>query len=1064
MKFASAFQRSPNLVAVTRWGDGHFVDVNPTFERVLGWSRDEAIGRTPIEIGIWEDPGDREDILNRLLAEGTVSNEPVTFRTRHGRPYDGLITAELVVEDGVEYVFSIIQDITAHNALKAAIRRAEESYRSIVENATEGIYQSTADGQLISANPALARLLGYGSPRELLAEVNDIGRQLYVRPEVRRRLLDRLVSQDQVADQEFQLVRRDGRHIWVSENSRAVRDEKGHLLYCEGTLVDITERKRAEQALRQSEERYRTLVDQSQDGVFVAQDGCYLYVNQAFANMLGYRQRDMIGMDYMRIVAPEDREEQMERRKRRQAGSREPHAFEIHYVKSDGRTRVLASVRNAAIDFNGRVASLGTVRDITEERRRREALEEAERKFRSIFEDSVTGMYRTSPEGRLLDANQALAEIFGYDSPKGLMDGVRDIGQLYARAEDRQRFLEQLSHEGKVRGYEYQLKRRDGRRIWVSQHARAVRAHDGSIQSLEGTLQDITDRKHAEQARRRSEARYRSLVEQSQVGVFINEGGFYTYVNHAFAAMLGYSEEELTGMNYRDVVAPEDLEAADERYRRRQEGRAAPSMHEVRMLHKDGRTRVIVNLSVAVMVEDGKVRLHGTMVDITEQKRFEWQLKHHATHDPLTGLTNRTLFSDRLHEAIERARSNSDYRYTVLFLDLDEFKVVNDSLGHAVGDLLLVAIARRLQDCVGSRGLLARYGGDEFTILAEQISEAGEAKRLAEEVLEQFGKGFSIGRHELFSSASAGVVLGGPNYHSPDLVLRDADTAMYQAKARGKGKAVLFDDSMHAAAKDRLALETELRLALERREFMVHYQPVVSLQDGRIAGLEALVRWQHPESGLLFPDEFLGVAEETGLILPLDWWVLETACRQFVAWQARDPSLAGLTLHVNVDDRQFRQEGLADHLGTVLRETGIDPKCLQLEITESVFRENVGEIRQKLKKLEELGVTLHVDDFGTGYSSLDSFTALEIHGMKIDRSFVRDLETNPRHRAIVRTILRFAADLNMVSVAEGIESSAQARILRQLGCTLGQGFLYSAAISAEETGLLLDRGAAAMEG
>ncbi len=528
--------------------------------------------------------------------------------------------------------------------------------------------------------------------------------------------------------------------------------------------------------------------------------------------------------------------------------------------------------------------------------------------------------------------------------------------------------------------------------------------------------------------------------------------------------MLGYSEEGLTGMSYRDVVAPEDLKAADERYRKRQEGRAAPTMHEVRMLHKDGRTRVIVNLSVAVMVEDGKVRLHGTIVDITEQKRFEWQLKHHATHDPLTGLTNRTLFSDRLHEAIERAGANAEYRYTVLFLDLDGFKVVNDSLGHAVGDQLLVAIARRLQDCVGSRGLLARYGGDEFTILAERISEPEEARQLAEEILAQFRECFTIGRHELFSSDSAGVVLGGPDYHSPDLVLRDADTAMYQAKARGKGKAVLFNDSMHAAAKDRLALETELRLALERDEFTVHYQPVVSLQDGRIAGLEALVRWQHPESGLLFPDEFLGVAEETGLILPLDWWVLETACRQFVAWQARDPSLADLTLHVNVDDRQFRQDGLAEHLASVLEDTGIHPNCLQIEITESVFRENVSEIRHKLEKLEELGVTLHVDDFGTGYSSLDSFTALEFHGMKIDRSFVRDLETNPRHRAIVRTILRFAADLNMVSVAEGIESSAQARILHQLGCTLGQGFFYSPAICAEEAGLLLDRGAAAVGG
>lgn len=1063
MTIASVFRDSPTLVAVTRRADGRFVDVNPAFLNVLGYSREEALGRTPLELGIWEQPRRRQELLDRLMSEGTVSNEPVTFLTRDGSPHDGLVTIELIVQDGEEYVFSLIQDVSAHNELKAAVRRAEENYRSLVENAAEGIYQSTLDGRLLSANPALARMLGYESREELLDSINDIGRQVYVDPEVRRQSSDLLVTQGQVHNREIQLVRRDGRRIWASENARAVRDAQGALLYFEGTLLDVTERKRAEDALRHSEERYRTLVDQSQDGVFLAQDGRYLYVNQAFAHMLGYSQREMIGMDYMRIVAPEHRDEQLERRRRRQAGSRAPHAFEIRYLKRDGKTHVLAAVRNAAVDYEGRVASLGTVRDVTEERQSRQALEEAERKYRSIFQDSVTGMYRTSPDGRLLEANQALAEIFGFRTPRELTASVSNIVELYEDPADRKLFLDELLAHGTVRGYEYPLKRRDGSRVWVVQNARVVKAEDGSVRFFEGTLMDITQRRRAEQARRRSEAQYRSLVEQSHVGVFINEDGYYTYVNRAFAQMLGYTEDELTGMSYREVVAPEDLEAADRRFRNRQRGEPAPVTHEVRLLHKDGRSRVIANLSVSVLEDNGKRRLHGTMVDITESKQFEWQLEHNANHDPLTGLGNRSLFSMRLRESIRRVRAEH-YGYAVLFLDLDGFKLVNDSLGHAVGDKLLIEIARRLGSCMGETGLIARHGGDEFTVLAENVATPEAARDLAARLLGMLRHSFRIGRHEFFTGASVGIVMGDERYQSTDAVLRDADTAMYQAKALGQNQCVVFDDSMHAAAKARLALETELRLALDRQEFEVHYQPIVNLDDGTVSGLEALVRWRHPEHGLLYPQQFLDVAEDTGLVVPMDWWVMETACRQLVNWQRHLGRLGHLTLHINIDDRQFWQSGMPERLSEMLTRVGLDARSLHLEITESVFRENVNEIRGILGQLGALGVMLHVDDFGTGYSSLNSFSSLQFHGLKIDRTFVQDLEHNDRHRAIVRTILQFAADLKMTTVAEGVENAVQARILQQLGCRLAQGFHFSTALGPADAGALLQHGRLALEG
>jgi EAL domain-containing protein (putative c-di-GMP-specific phosphodiesterase class I) len=359
---------------------------------------------------------------------------------------------------------------------------------------------------------------------------------------------------------------------------------------------------------------------------------------------------------------------------------------------------------------------------------------------------------------------------------------------------------------------------------------------------------------------------------------------------------------------------------------------------------------------------------------------------------------------------------------------------------------------------LGSNNLVARYGGDEFTLLPHGPCPRGRAEQLAQRVLTLLSGSFEIAGHRVFSGASLGVVLGHPDYDSADQVLRDADTAMYRAKASGKSGYVIFDDAMHAAARARLKIETELRFALERGEFQVFYQPIVDLRTGALLGCEALVRWQHPERGLLLPADFLGVAEETGLVVALDWWVLEQTCRNLLRWQRRYPTHAKLRANVNMDERQFSDRNVVETLRNLLKRTGADPSTVSLEITETIFRGRRDEAEKTLGGLKDLGVSLVVDDFGTGYSSLDSFATSPFDVLKVDRSFVRDMASNFRHRAIVRTIARFAEDLGLRLIAEGVETAEQAELLRELGCAGAQGFLFAPALPLDAMERVLEAG------
>jgi diguanylate cyclase (GGDEF)-like protein len=466
-----------------------------------------------------------------------------------------------------------------------------------------------------------------------------------------------------------------------------------------------------------------------------------------------------------------------------------------------------------------------------------------------------------------------------------------------------------------------------------------------------------------------------------------------------------------------------------------------------------------LNLQLEARVQERTQELQETnqalTQEIQERKRIQQKLLDMALHDSLTGLPNRALFMERLESAIEELKMSPDRQFAVLFLDCDRFKVINDSLGHLVGDQLLQAIAQRINSLLDPNMLLARLGGDEFTILVEPCSSLDELETLAETILNSLSYSFHLEYHEVFINASIGIVLSHQDYHKPEYVLRDADTAMYKAKAMGKGQYHVFNPTMHQLALKRLTLETELRKAIEHQEFLIHYQPIINLQTGKISGFEALVRWQHPQKGLISPGEFIPICEETGLINDIGYWVFQQACHQLKIWQQTLKN-DSLKISINLSVRQFSQMNLMEKVAETVTKTQILPQCLTMEITESALIENPMHARTLLHEIRDQDIHISLDDFGTGYSSLSYLHTLPIDILKIDRSFINTLSQESSDFGLIPPIIQIGQTLKMKVVAEGIETPKQLEILRKLNCDFGQGYWFAKPLNIREATALLE--------
>ena len=672
-------------------------------------------------------------------------------------------------------------------------------------------------------------------------------------------------------------------------------------------------------------------------------------------------------------------------------------------------------------------------------------------------------IYVSDWRGRCTFVNQTFLKTYGFSQTEILGQDVCILWAEEAHQELAPHHTEDLTPEGE-RG-ECRHRRQDGSTFAVEVSRSAIVDERGQRLAVVGVVRDVTEKKRWERVLRDSEERYALAAAGANDGLWDWQlDRSQIYYSPRWKQILGYTEEAAeigtTPEDWFSRIHAEDVELFKAQLEAHLEGRTPHLENEHRVRARDGEYRWVQARAMAVRnpASGEATRLAGSLRDITDRKRAEEQLTHSVLHDALTGLPNRALFLDRMGNAILHSKRREDYRFAVIFLDLDRFKVINDSLGHLAGDQLLRAIARRLESCLRFGDTVARLGGDEFAVLVDDFEDVAEVDRVAQRIHAELEAPFEVQGREFFTTASLGIALSSPEYEQPEEMLRDADTAMYRAKSHGRTDLVVFHKDMHDDAVELLHLETDLRRAVHRQEFRLHYQPIVTLRTGFLAGFEALIRWQHPERGLLSPQHFLQAALDTGLMESIGWWVLEEACGQMKRWRDAYRETSEVSVSVNLDGQQLSSFELVERVDAALATSGLEPEGLKLEITEGMIIEKPQVTARILAELRRRRISLHIDDFGTGYSSLSQLHRFPIDALKIDQSFIRGMSTEDENLEIVRIIISLARNLGLEVMAEGVETKEQLAQLRALGCQLAQGYMFAKPLGPDEVERRLESG------
>ena len=765
-------------------------------------------------------------------------------------------------------------------------------------------------------------------------------------------------------------------------------------------------------------------------------EGKISVVNRAAQSMLGFAEGELTGKPIRTIIDPE---ESISTGQLLRSGG----TLDLHMGwrgASGARVDVIASSSFLRDSDGAPVGLVYVASDVTERRRAEQALRESEHRYRTLFEGNPLPMWVYDFETlRFINVNEAAVRHYGFSKDEFLKLTIADIRP----PEDIPVMMNTLAT----------LHDRDRNRIF--RH----RKKDGSVFDAEITsfefvsggrrarlviAVDVTERRIAEERLRENEERYRLLFERNLAGVFRSTiDGRILEVNEALAHIFGYEREEiLSQTSYSLYFGREERQRLMARLREQK----TLSNIEMRMRRKDGSpVWVLENMNLLGLGEDGIIE--GTIIDITARKAAQEQVEYQAYHDVLTGLPNRLLFRDRISVALAHAR-RSRRAVAVMFLDLDQFKLVNDTLGHTVGDGLLQAAAERLVRCVRADDTVARMGGDEFTILLSDLPDARAASTVAQKILDSISQPIEVDGHELFITTSVGISIFPDDGMDPETLLKNADRAMYRAKEAGRNNYQFATRAAVEAAHGRLSLERSLHHAFERQEFVIHYQPMIEVDSHRVLGAEALIRWKNPELGLLSPDEFIPIAEDCGLIFPIGEWVLRTACAQMKRWHRAGHD--ELHIAVNLSARQFQQHDLIAMIEQILDETSLPARALDIEITESTAMHNVELSLAIMTRLKQMGVRISIDDFGTGHSSLSYLKRFPIDTVKIDQNFIRDLSSTTNDGAIISAVISMARALKLRVVAEGVETEEQLAFLRRQHCEAIQGFLYSRPLPADE--------------
>ena len=930
-------------------------------------------------------------------------------------------------------------------------------YRAFFEFSLEAVFLTAPDGTIFAANPAACQLFGHTEE-----EICLLGRSGLV-DSSSPQLGQILAKRSSVGRARGELIykRKDGTRFPGTFSSNQYTDEDGKVR----TILivrDLTQQRQEEQKLLDSEEKYRSVVSAMAEGVvFQSADGLILAVNLAAERIMGATMQDLIGRTSAdpkwesvhedgTIFPGKDHPSIVTLR------TGKPQSDVVMGIKIPDGTRRWISINSAPVIAKGDskpTAVVTTFHDITDRKRQEAALAESEARFRGAFETAAHGMALLSLDGKFLKVNHALCAMIGYDISELL---ARDF-QTITHPEDLSADLNYLHQllDGQIESYQMEKRyfHKNGNIVWVLLSVSLVRTTEGVPIHFVSHILNNTERKQIE-----TELRISSVAFESQQSMMITDpNGVILRVNKAFMESTGYSSEEavskkpsmLTSGHHDEVFYCSMWETIlrtgswqGEIWDRRKNGEVYPQWLTIS----------------AVNDSEGTVTHYvGSHLDITERKLAEDQIKHLAFYDQLTLLPNRRLLLDRLNQALASC-GRSGRNGAVIFIDLDNFKSLNDTLGHNIGDLLLQQVAKRMESCVREGDTVARLGGDEFVVLLEDLSKesleaAAQAEGIGEKILLALNQSYCLGTHERHNTPSLGITLFNENKLNPEELFKQADLAMYQAKKAGRNTMRFFDPQMQESINARSLIEAELLKALENHQFHLYYQiQVDSLR--RPTGAEALIRWIHPERGMVSPSQFIPIAEESLLIVSIGGWVLETACTQLKEWKKSELS-RDLVLSVNVSAKQFHQVNFVDEVKAAVERHDINPQQLKLELTESMLLEKIEETIAIMNTLKAIGVRISLDDFGTGYSSLQYLKRLPINQLKIDQSFVRDLAVDENDKAIAQTIIAMAHSLNLSVIAEGVETEVQQKILLSKGCSHYQGYLFGKPVPIEQFEALL---------
>ncbi|MDJ0728818.1 MAG: PAS domain S-box protein [Crocosphaera sp.] len=1002
--------------------DGYFKKINQVCTQILGYSAAELKGKPFLE---FVHPNDRPSTLAEL--ENLTQGKKTYYFENRYRCQDGSYrwlawTSAANVQE--KLIYAVARDVTEWKKIELALRKSEEKFRLLFNKSPTAMGLANMEGMLINVNEALCQLVGYSAEELLTKGCADITHPDDLEKE--KKLFNQLLSGTiNSFCLEKRYITKNKQIIYGLHQATLIRDIEGKPLHLLGQTIDITQQTRQTLALQESEERLGRIISTISDGLLVVNpQGNVRFINDAGVKIFG-RSTSQLTDHPLGLPLGNDQPTQI-------------------FIQQPQGKLIIAQMRVADITWQGESAYLVSLRDITENYEAQEALSKSEEKYRQIVETATEGIWIIDQDNKTSFVNQQMAQMLGYEIEEIIGKNLFNFVDLQDNIKIENNIQKRC--QGIAETHDFKFRCRDGRELWTIVSTNPLLDHQGNYVGSLSMITDISQRKKMEQALYESEQRLEGILTSIQDVVWSFDANFsrLIYINPAAQITFGFCLEKLYNNPnlWLQLIHTDDQESV--RYHRQILKEVGYTEYKYRIIRNDDKTRWLSSRMRCVYDEKGKIiRIDGIDSDITEQKQAEEQLQYNATHDPLTNLPNRILFMDRLEHARQRQKRHPNFTFAVLFLDLDEFKIINDSLGHAMGDQLLKEIARRLEDGLRSDDTLARLGGDEFTILLEDIEDIKDAIKIAKRIHLDLTRPFILEGQDIFINTSIGIALSSSGYEKAAEILRDADTAMYRAKADGKACYAIFDREMHERAVSRLQLETDLRIGITKQEFSLYYQPIISLTNCELTGFEALIRWHHPKKNLISPGQFIPIAEETGLIIPIGEWILKEACQQMKQWQTQFPNYSHLKIGVNLSSKQLKYTNLINTIDQILKETKLDSKSLKLEITETLLMENLQAATEILLKIQKRDIEICLDDFGTGYSSLSYLHRFPVNTLKIDRSFVMRMEPNNENAEIVRAIVHLAHILGLDIIAEGVETELQLAQLRWLGCEQGQGYFFA---------------------